>query len=122
PRYNSARPFCRPNPETSQMVMPPMPRSARASRTSSSLNGFIMASIFFMVPRRTMRNAKQVRSHAQKRSKDNAMEIRRVLLVLKINPKPVFGPPKPAQLSTQTKQHGQNQPQIRLSGIGDPRG
>lgn len=41
--------FCRPKPLTSVTVMPCTPTSARASLTSSSLNGLIIASIFFMM-------------------------------------------------------------------------
>src|SRR5712664_1252506 len=48
PRYSSVWPFCRPNPFTSVTVSPVTPISERASRTSSSLNGFTIASIFFM--------------------------------------------------------------------------
>src|SRR3970282_1119412 len=48
PRYSSVCPFCRPNPLTSETVIPWTPMSFRASFTSSSLNGLMMASIFFM--------------------------------------------------------------------------
>src|SRR5689334_1452173 len=48
PRYTSLWPFCRPCPRTSEMVMPSIPMDLRASLTSSSLNGWMMASIFFM--------------------------------------------------------------------------
>src|SRR5918996_1334541 len=48
PRYSSVWPFCRPNPRISVTVMPITPISVSASLTSSSLNGLMMASIFFM--------------------------------------------------------------------------
>src|SRR5271157_3228064 len=48
PLYNSVCPFCLPNPFTSVTVIPWMPISFRASFTSSSLKGFIIASIFFI--------------------------------------------------------------------------
>src|SRR5881394_90292 len=48
PRYSSVWPFCRPKPFTSVTVRPVTPISESASRTSSSLNGFTIASIFFM--------------------------------------------------------------------------
>src|SRR6185437_10900776 len=48
PRYNSVWPFWRPKPLTSVTVRPVTPTSDSASRTSSSLNGLTMASIFFM--------------------------------------------------------------------------
>src|SRR5262245_6019179 len=48
PRYSSVWPFWRPKPRTSVTVMPRMPCSWSASFTSSSLNGLITASIFFM--------------------------------------------------------------------------
>src|SRR6516225_12242465 len=50
PRYSSVWPFWRPKPFTSVTVMPLMPTSWRASFTSSSLNGLMIASIFFMGP------------------------------------------------------------------------
>src|SRR5690606_29389281 len=49
PRYNSVWPFCRPKPFTSVTVRPDTPTSPSASRTSSSLNGRMMAVISFMV-------------------------------------------------------------------------
>src|SRR5574340_619087 len=49
PRYSSVCPFCRPKPFTSVTVRPLTPSSESASRTSSSLNGLMIASIFFMV-------------------------------------------------------------------------
>src|SRR2546429_2428709 len=48
PRYSSVWPFCRPKPRTSVTVMPITPISVSASLTSSSLNGLMIASIFFM--------------------------------------------------------------------------
>src|SRR5439155_4517130 len=55
PRYNSVCPFWRPNPFTSVTVRPVTPSSDNASRTSSSLNGLMIASTFFiatlLVPR-----------------------------------------------------------------------
>ena len=48
PRYSSVWPFCRPKPFASTTVMPCRPTSCSASFTSSSLNGLMMASIFFM--------------------------------------------------------------------------
>src|SRR5450755_4667728 len=48
PRYNSVCPFWRPKPFTSVTVRPVTPISDKASRTSSSLNGFTIASIFFI--------------------------------------------------------------------------
>src|ERR1017187_2898611 len=50
PRYTSFLPPVRPKPFTSVTVIPCTPTSARASLTSSSLNGLMMASIFFMLP------------------------------------------------------------------------
>src|SRR5580704_14188022 len=50
PRYTSFLPPVRPKPLTSVTVMPWMPTSARASFTSSSLNGLMMASTFFNGP------------------------------------------------------------------------
>src|SRR5207249_11681185 len=47
-RRSSDLPFCRPNPRTSLTVMPMMPAPVSASFTSSSLNGLMIASIFFM--------------------------------------------------------------------------
>jgi hypothetical protein len=46
PRYSSVWPFWRPKPLTSVTVRPVTPISDKASRTSSSLNGLMMASIF----------------------------------------------------------------------------
>src|SRR2546425_6974 len=48
PRYISVWPFWRPNPRTSVTVMPMTPASVSASFTSSSLNGLMIASIFFI--------------------------------------------------------------------------
>src|SRR5258708_7865885 len=48
PRYTSDLPPVRPNPFTSVTVMPWTSTSLRAVLTSSSLNGLMMASIFFM--------------------------------------------------------------------------
>src|SRR5262245_14302096 len=48
PRYSSVWPFWRPKPRTSVTVIPITPISVRASLTSSSLNGLMIASIFFM--------------------------------------------------------------------------
>src|SRR3569832_898777 len=48
PRYSSVWPFCRPKPFTSVTVMPCTPMPERASRTSSSLNGLMMAVTSFM--------------------------------------------------------------------------
>ena len=48
PRYNSVWPFCRPNPLTSVTVTPVTPISDSASRTSSSLNGLMIAITIFM--------------------------------------------------------------------------
>src|SRR5690606_10613549 len=48
PRYSSVCPFWRPKPLTSVTVMPDTPAWARASRTSSSLNGRMIAVISFM--------------------------------------------------------------------------
>src|SRR5882762_5987579 len=52
PRYSSVWPFWRPNPRTSETVMPMTPMPVSASLTSSSLNGLMTASIFFMGPPR----------------------------------------------------------------------
>src|SRR5688572_17130239 len=49
PRYSSVWPFCRPKPFTSVTVMPCTPIADSASRTSSSLNGLMMAVTSFMV-------------------------------------------------------------------------
>src|SRR5688572_15033670 len=48
PRYNSVCPFCRPKPLTSVTVMPCTPMPDKASRTSSSLNGLMIAVTSFM--------------------------------------------------------------------------
>src|SRR5262245_34550625 len=48
PRYSSVWPFWRPKPFTSVTVSPDTPTSASASRTSSSLNGLMIAVICFM--------------------------------------------------------------------------
>src|ERR1700757_2349990 len=48
PRYTSVCPFCRPKPLTSLTVIPVMPTSCSAFFTSSSLNGLMIASIFFI--------------------------------------------------------------------------
>src|SRR3569832_352001 len=48
PRYSSVWPFCRPKPFTSVTVMPCTPMPERASRTSSSANGLMMAVTSFM--------------------------------------------------------------------------
>src|SRR5579871_2226428 len=50
PRYSSVCPFWRPNPLTSVTVSPCTPTFASASRTSSSLNGLMMAVTSFMIP------------------------------------------------------------------------
>ena len=47
--------FCRPKPLTSVTVRPDTPTSPSASRTSSSLNGRMMAVISFMQPPRSER-------------------------------------------------------------------
>src|SRR5580765_940237 len=50
PRYSSVWPFWRPKPLTSVTVTPCTPMALRASRTSSSLNGLMIAvSIFIAV-------------------------------------------------------------------------
>src|SRR5574343_1359026 len=49
PRYSSVCPFCRPKPFTSVTVMPCTPMAESASRTSSSLNGLMMAVTNFMI-------------------------------------------------------------------------
>src|SRR5262245_28603547 len=49
PRYSSVWPFCRPKPFTSVTVMPCTPIADSASRTSSSLNGLMIAVTSFMV-------------------------------------------------------------------------
>src|SRR6266704_3971131 len=48
PRYSSVCPFCLPKPLTSVTVMPCTPMADRASRTSSSLNGLMIAVTSFM--------------------------------------------------------------------------
>src|SRR6267378_2386136 len=48
PRYSSVWPFCLPKPLTSVTVMPCTPMADRASRTSSSLNGLMIAVTSFM--------------------------------------------------------------------------
>src|SRR5262245_61337889 len=48
PRYSSVWPFCRPNPFTSVTVMPCTPIADSASRTSSSLNGLMIAVTSFI--------------------------------------------------------------------------
>src|SRR5512139_3529010 len=50
PRYSSVWPFCRPNPFTSVTVRPVTPMADNASRTSSSLNGLMIAVTNFMMP------------------------------------------------------------------------
>ncbi len=49
PRYSSVCPFWRPKPFTSVTVIPVTPRSASASRTSSSLNGLSTAMTIFIL-------------------------------------------------------------------------
>src|SRR5512142_2334278 len=48
PRYSSVWPFCRPKPLTSVTVMPCTPMADKASRTSSSLNGLMIAVTIFI--------------------------------------------------------------------------
>src|SRR5512133_2309288 len=48
PRYSSVCPFWRPKPLTSVTVIPCTPMADRASRTSSSLNGLMMAVMSFI--------------------------------------------------------------------------
>src|SRR5882762_2211807 len=48
PRYSSVWPFCLPKPLTSVTVMPCTPMAERASRTSSSLNGLMIAVTSFI--------------------------------------------------------------------------
>src|SRR5882757_4542245 len=48
PRYSSVWPFCLPKPLTSVTVMPCTPMADRASRTSSSLNGLMIAVTSFI--------------------------------------------------------------------------
>src|SRR5262249_48647520 len=48
PRYSSVWPFCLPKPLTSVTVMPCTPIADRASRTSSSLKGLMIAVTSFM--------------------------------------------------------------------------
>src|SRR3989454_1871779 len=48
PRYSSVWPFCRPKPLTSVTVIPCTPMADSASRTSSSLNGLMMAVTSFI--------------------------------------------------------------------------
>src|SRR5258706_12987747 len=48
PRYSSVWPFCLPKPLTSVPVMPCTPMADRASRTSSSWNGLIIAVTSFI--------------------------------------------------------------------------
>src|SRR5882672_8157401 len=48
PRYSSVWPFCLPKPLTSVTVMPCTPIADRASRTSSSLNGLMIAVTSFI--------------------------------------------------------------------------
>src|SRR6267142_5958781 len=48
PRYNSVWPFCRPKPLTSVTVIPCTPIDDSASRTSSSLNGLMIAVTSFI--------------------------------------------------------------------------
>src|SRR5579875_1564772 len=59
PRYTSLCPFWRPCPRTSLIVIPSIPIPLSASFTSSSLNGWMMASIFFMVFIVTFRGFRQ---------------------------------------------------------------
>src|SRR5206468_9592310 len=47
PRWSSVWPFCRPKPRTSVTVLPITPIPVRASFTSSSLYGLMLASTFF---------------------------------------------------------------------------
>src|SRR6266850_317220 len=49
PRYNSVWPFCRPKPLTSVTVIPCTPIVDSASRTSSSLNGLMIAVTSFIL-------------------------------------------------------------------------
>src|SRR5206468_1901668 len=57
--------FRRPKPLTSVTVIPSMPSSASASLTSSSLNGLMMASSFFMSEQTQRRLVSRDRSETQ---------------------------------------------------------
>ena len=62
PRYSSVWPYCRSKPFTSVTVMPDTPACDKDSRTSSSLNGRMMAVISFMrIPRWWMEPADRSR-------------------------------------------------------------
>src|SRR5882724_5293707 len=71
PRYSSVWPFCRPKPRTSDTVMPITPMEVSASLTSSSLNGLMIASIFFIrdPPGRVHSNRRARGCSRQKRGK-----------------------------------------------------
>src|SRR6266850_2833385 len=70
PRYSSVWPFCRPKPRTSDTVMPITPMPVSASLTSSSLNGLMIASIFFItvLPIADVRATDVPRLHGHKRA------------------------------------------------------
>src|SRR5262249_19333557 len=84
PRYSSVWPFCRPNPFTSHTVMPWTPTSDRLAFTSSSLNGWMMASTFFMgaSPTGTQKRARSRCSRAP-RSFSSEREVVTLLPVLR---------------------------------------
>src|SRR5687768_14479062 len=68
PRYSSVWPFWRPKPLTSVTVMPCTPMPERASRTSSSLNGLMMAVTSFMsAPLETCRSEVLLHTHDEAR-------------------------------------------------------
>src|SRR5258707_11257722 len=61
PRQSSVCPFCRPKPFTSVTVMPCTPIAERASRTSSSLNGLMIAVTSFIFSSPFYRAGKRAR-------------------------------------------------------------
>src|SRR5213593_1197041 len=77
PRYSSVWPFWRPNPRTSDTVMPTTPMPVSASLTSSSLNGLMTASIFFIAGPPALRGATPVPTRAgEKASANRALDVR----------------------------------------------
>src|SRR5262244_1353215 len=80
PRYSSVWPFCRPKPRTSVTVMPITPMPVRASFTSSSLNGLMMASTFFIsdLLQNRDRERRHVRADALQVREDVQVNLRRL--------------------------------------------
>src|SRR3989475_895322 len=77
PRYSSVWPFWRPNPRTSDTVMPTTPMPVSASLSSSSLNGLMTGSIFFIAGPPEARGATPVPNAARPEASANrVLEVR----------------------------------------------